>query len=268
LYKLRACLGDDAPITQPALAKILDTSVKTLQALESEQRGAGGLSSALLQRIQQMTGAIWSPEEKQWLFDLRIFLRVPQDANPHVPFVRALYEQFHDMRERPSSKLKTEIDSLYARALVKYLFDCVPEELEIKLYLRICYFCETCCKEFGLGDAGKMSEAAAIEFDKTAGRLEKTKAVQNQGQHHARLAMEALERQISLTDLGDEKRKAMIEAYQMLWNLLSGWVAGVDSKGGVGDPRMNQAGNEQPASKPAKPYAAGRSGSKAVTRTR
>ena len=164
LFKLRKAMGSRlAPLTQAALAELIDAPLATLKALEVGARGVKGLSPAILEKISSATGATWDAQKKRWLFD-RLYLGAAIEIDKRfVRVTRALVEEYRRLQSEGLSGNQKENFEVLMRASLEQLFKRISSERWMQLIQRYNIFFEGCCRDFGLGDPKEILMLAWLE---------------------------------------------------------------------------------------------------------
>jgi hypothetical protein len=155
---LRKAIGGAFPISQPALAELVDAALPTLKWL-----GNRPMSAPLLEKIRFATGAIWDPEKKRWLFD-RWVLAGAEDVR-FVPFTHDLYLEYRQILTSQPADPAREL--VLMMAWLDQLLKRVPPDRRMQLGQRVSFFVEEACRDFGLGEPEDLFSTAAREWGPT-----------------------------------------------------------------------------------------------------
>jgi hypothetical protein len=140
LYKLRKIIGGAAPITQPALAELINAALPTLKCL-----GNRPMSAPLLKKIRFATGAIWDPAKKRWLFDNWLLSHAQDTGERFVPFTRELFEAYRQILTSPPADPARKL--VLMMAWLDQLFKRTPPDRQMQLKQRVSFFVEKACRD-------------------------------------------------------------------------------------------------------------------------
>jgi hypothetical protein len=129
------------PLPQPALAKIINVPLRTIQALECGARRSGVPSNEILNEIRLQTTAEWDKEARRWV-------SLWPDGKPEA-FSFKIYEQYRAM-SRPKDDAE-HVAALWSE--ISDLFTRVPDSRWWDLNNRIWQSLDSCRKVFRLDEA-------------------------------------------------------------------------------------------------------------------
>jgi transcriptional regulator with XRE-family HTH domain len=130
--------GEDLPVSQFELAKLVGISIATVRAIESGDRA---LTDAVLWKTLLKTGAYWKESEQQWVCAEAM-------VGKSVPFSREFYSSF----KRRSLSRPTGADEIgvVLGMRLSLLLRSVSDKRWFEMLFRVDRLLDLCQKEFGI----------------------------------------------------------------------------------------------------------------------
>jgi DNA-binding XRE family transcriptional regulator len=165
LRKLRGLLsprGDEAPITQDALAKTIDVPVATIRAIEAGRRLRQlEPNSDVLRKVALVVGAEWDSNLKGWVLvgSNGVFAEEdpitgdwfwiePDEAG--TPFTYEAWKVYRGFIRTPLPDKQKKKDLEFLKVKIDSLFEEIGDRDRFNLLVRIHRFLTECQKDFGL----------------------------------------------------------------------------------------------------------------------
>jgi transcriptional regulator with XRE-family HTH domain len=153
--------GDQKPISQSELSKLVRVSLSSIRSIENGDRA---LTENVLSHVLLETGAWWKEHNRHWEY-------VSGGYGRAVPFTRETFLDYRRGIERKSEHPELlEATELLGLAL---LFGQVSDKDWYRLYSKVAFFYQECCEEFGLkGRPNPMTRPRVFErWQRTIERL-------------------------------------------------------------------------------------------------